>query len=131
MAMKPNDGRRDASNVAERDALAKQVTQAVKSMMVGHNGGPPLDDSELKKRIDHILSEASERRDPAREPATMSVEEFAAEVPMGRNQAYQAVLRGEIPIIRFGKRIRVLREPARRMLRGEALHSVKKMTDRA
>ena len=94
MAMKPKDGRRDASNVAERDALARQVTQAVKSMMVSHNGGPPLDDSELKKKIDHILSEASERRiagagdnlktDPVSEPATMSVEEFAAEVPMGR-----------------------------------------------
>jgi hypothetical protein len=68
MAMKPKDGRRDASNVTERDALARQVTQAVKSMMVSHNGGPPLDDSELEKKIDHILSEASERRIAA--PAT-------------------------------------------------------------
>ena len=55
----------------------------------------------------------------------MSVEEFAAEARIGRNQAYHAVLRGEIPHIRFGKSIRVLREPFRRMLRGEALQPVK------
>jgi hypothetical protein len=132
--MKPKGGR-TASKFAEHEALTRQVIQAVKSMMVGHNGGPPLDDADLEKKIGRILSEASERRiagagdnlktDPASEPATMSVEEFAAEVPMGRNQAYQAVLRGEIPHIRFGKRIRVLREAARRMLRGEALQPVK------
>jgi hypothetical protein len=132
--MKPTGGC-TASNFAEREALTRRVTQAVKSMMVGHNGDPPLDDAELEKQIGRVLSEASERRiagagdnlktDPASEPATMSVEEFAAEVPMGRNQAYQAVLRGEIPHIRFGKRIRVLRGPARRMLRGEAHQPVK------
>lgn len=46
---------------AERDALAKDVTQAVKSML-GHNGGPALDDVDLEKKIGRVLSAANERR---------------------------------------------------------------------
>lgn len=46
---------------AERDALAKDVTEAVKSMM-GHNGGPPIDDKELQLKVGRVLSAANERR---------------------------------------------------------------------
>ena len=44
----------------------------------------------------------------------------AKELGIGANQAYEAVRRGEIPNIKIGKRILVLREPLKRMLRGHA-----------
>jgi excisionase family DNA binding protein len=50
---------------------------------------------------------------------TLTVEEVAKILKIGRMQAYEAVHRGEIPHIRIGKRIVVLAEPLERMLRGE------------
>jgi len=50
---------------------------------------------------------------------TMSVDEAADELGIGRNQAYAAVKAGQIPTIRIGKRLLVLRFPLERMLRGE------------
>ena len=49
---------------------------------------------------------------------TQTIEEAAKELGIGRNQAYAAAKRGEIPTIRIGKRILVLREPLRRLLGG-------------
>ncbi len=46
---------------AERAAMAKEVTSAVK-MMIGHNGGPPINDAELEAKIGRVLSAANERR---------------------------------------------------------------------
>jgi excisionase family DNA binding protein len=46
------------------------------------------------------------------------VRQTAKELGIGRNQAYEAAKRGEIPTIRIGKRILVLREPLKRMLLG-------------
>ena len=54
------------------------------------------------------------------EPLTQSVRQTAKELGIGVNQAYEAVRRGEIPTIKIGKRILVLREPLRRMLQGSA-----------
>jgi len=47
---------------ADRAAAAKDVAKAVKSMLIGHNGGPPLDGSELETKIGRALSAANERR---------------------------------------------------------------------
>ena len=55
--------------------------------------------------------EASERQ-------TMTVEEAARVLGVGRNKAYEAAHRGEIPTIKIGKRILVLKEPLKRMLAG-------------
>jgi excisionase family DNA binding protein len=52
------------------------------------------------------------------ERQTMTIEEAAKVLGVGRNNAYEAAQRGEIPTIRIGKRILVLREPLRRMLEG-------------
>ncbi|MCW5733474.1 MAG: helix-turn-helix domain-containing protein [Enhydrobacter sp.] len=49
----------------------------------------------------------------------MTVEQAAKRLRIGRNQAYESVNRGEIPHVRMGKRILVLKEPLERMLRGE------------
>jgi len=48
--------------------------------------------------------------------ATMSVDEAAFCLSMSRNQAYKAVKDGDIPSQRFGRSIRVLSAPLRRML---------------
>ena len=47
------------------------------------------------------------------EPETLSVEEAARVLGIGRNQAYEACARGDIPSLRIGKRILV---PRRRLL---------------
>jgi len=47
------------------------------------------------------------------EPETLSVDEAARVLGIGRNGAYEAVARGEIPSIRIGKRILV---PRRQLL---------------
>ena len=52
------------------------------------------------------------------ERLTESVREAAKEAGIGVNQAYEAVRRGEIPHIKLGKRILVLRKPWRKMLEG-------------
>ena len=56
--------------------------------------------------------------DPKDEPKTQSVDDAAKELGIGRNQAYAAAKRGEIPTIRIGHRILVLTEPLKRMLGG-------------
>jgi len=58
------------------------------------------------------------------EPKTQTVAEAAKELGIGKNQAYVAAKRGELPIIRIGKRILVLREPFKRMLGGGSTSEV-------
>ena len=52
------------------------------------------------------------------ESKTATIDEVARELGIGRNQAYAAARRGEIPTIRIGKRILVLKEPLKRLLSG-------------
>jgi len=49
-------------------------------------------------------------------PKTQSINKTAKDLGIGINQAYAAAKRGEIPTIRIGNRILVLREPFKRML---------------
>jgi hypothetical protein len=58
--------------------------------------------------------------EPANEPKTQTIDATARELGIGRNQAYAAAKRGEIPTIRIGKRILVLKDPLKRMLEGES-----------
>lgn len=51
--------------------------------------------------------------------ATISVDATAKILKIGRAQAYAAANRGDIPCIRIGKRLLVLRVPLMRMLAGE------------
>ena len=50
------------------------------------------------------------------EPATITITEAAALLGIGRNQAYQAAARGELPVLRLGRRLLVPTAPLRRML---------------
>ena len=52
------------------------------------------------------------------EAKTQTIDETARDLGIGRNQAYAAARRGEIPIIRIGKRILVFGEPLKRLLEG-------------
>jgi excisionase family DNA binding protein len=52
------------------------------------------------------------------ERLTESVRQAAKEAGIGVNQAYEAIRRGEIPHIKLGKRILVLRKPWLKMLEG-------------
>ena len=50
---------------------------------------------------------------------TLSVEECAKRLGIGRNSAYEAVARGEIPVIRVGKRLLVPKAQLDKLLAGE------------
>ena len=52
------------------------------------------------------------------ERKTQTIDEAAKALGIGRNQAYAAAKRGEIPCIRIGNRILVLVKPLKRMLEG-------------
>ena len=49
------------------------------------------------------------------ESVVMSVEEAAEILGVSRNTAYEAVKRGEIPTMRIGRLIKVLRRPLMKM----------------
>ena len=51
---------------------------------------------------------------------TLTIKEAARRLGIGRNQCYQAAHRGEIPVVRIGKRLLVPRVALERMLSGEA-----------
>lgn len=55
---------------------------------------------------------------------TYSVEEAARLLGIGRNTAYDAVNRGEIPSIRIGRRLVIPRDALERMLAGEPSDAV-------
>lgn len=45
---------------SERAVLQKQVTTAAKSILIGHNGGPPLDDAQLSERLETKIADVIE-----------------------------------------------------------------------
>ncbi|RWN28896.1 helix-turn-helix domain-containing protein [Mesorhizobium sp.] len=52
--------------------------------------------------------------------ATITIVEAAHRLGIGRNQAYEAAKRGEIPSIKIGKRLLVPKAALERMLSGQA-----------
>lgn len=53
---------------------------------------------------------------PSKERQTLTVEEAAALLGIGRNSAYQAVARGELPAVRLGRRLLIPRAALERRL---------------
>ena len=51
---------------------------------------------------------------------TYTIDEFALKLGIGRNTAYEAAHRGEIPVIKIGKRLLVPRVAGDRLLNGDA-----------
>jgi excisionase family DNA binding protein len=64
-----------------------------------------------------IGKEHAERANPA--PETTTIPAAAKRLGIGRNQAYEAAARGEIPVIRIGKRWLVPTGALNRLLSGE------------
>ena len=54
-----------------------------------------------------------------KKPETLSVPEAGRIVGLGKNASYEAARRGELPVLRFGRILRVPRAALERML-GEA-----------
>lgn len=54
-----------------------------------------------------------------KEKQTLTVDEAARCLGIGRNSAYGAIARGEIPVIRVGKRLLVPKAALEKMLSGE------------
>lgn len=52
------------------------------------------------------------------EPSVLTIEEAARSLRIGRNSAYEAARRGELPTIRIGRRLLVPRAALERMLEG-------------
>ena len=50
-------------------------------------------------------------------PDFLTVEEVAQMLRLGRSAAYEAVARGELPAVRFGRRLRVPRHALLRLAR--------------
>jgi excisionase family DNA binding protein len=57
---------------------------------------------------------------PAEGPHTYSVPEAGRLLGLGRNAAYGAARRREIPVLRFGRKLRVPRVALERLLTGDA-----------
>lgn len=53
-------------------------------------------------------------------PETLTVEEAAKLLRIGRNSAYEAARRGELPVVRIGRRLLVPRVALERLLGGPA-----------
>lgn len=53
------------------------------------------------------------------ERATYTVEEWRRIVGLSKNSAYAAIARGEVPSLKFGKRILIPKAAADKMLAGE------------
>jgi excisionase family DNA binding protein len=53
------------------------------------------------------------------ERRTMSVEEAAVALGIGRTTAYMAIRRGELPCLRIGRRVVVPRDAIERLLTGD------------
>lgn len=52
-------------------------------------------------------------------PHTYSVPEAGRILGLGKNASYEAARRGEIPVLRFGRKLRVPRVALERLLMGE------------
>jgi excisionase family DNA binding protein len=61
-------------------------------------------------------SKTAQKRDHREHPATYSVPEAGRIVGLGKNASYDAARRGELPVLRFGRLLRVPRAALERML---------------
>jgi excisionase family DNA binding protein len=74
-----------------------------------------------KKRLSaaRLAARAAARESKRKEAAMASVEELAAVLGVGLNQAYLALQMGQIPALRFGRRWLISRKTIDRITNGE------------
>jgi excisionase family DNA binding protein len=78
----------------------------------------------VRKRKQRKAKTAEATRAPQIQLDTLTVEEVAARLRIGRNQAYEAVREKIIPAIRIGERWLIPRAAFERLMRGETLKPV-------
>src|SRR5689334_12172304 len=61
----------------------------------------------------------SETEAPSAPPDVLTIAEAARRLRIGRNSAYEAVRRGELPVVRIGRRLLVPRRALERLLDGD------------
>jgi len=59
---------------------------------------------------------------------TLTVDETAKILGVGRNSAYEAIARGEIPVVKVGKRLLVPKVALEKLLNGRLLKSKDEVT---
>ena len=78
-----------------------------------------------------VISRKDERTDTMKKPGeprpgvpeTTSIAAAAKRLKIGRNQAYEAAARGELPVIKIGRRYLVVTAALDRMLKGPDLRT--------
>jgi excisionase family DNA binding protein len=55
-------------------------------------------------KLPPALAKLRQRKPPSSEALTITIDEAAERLRVGRNQMYEAVRRGDVPAIRVGKR---------------------------
>jgi excisionase family DNA binding protein len=68
--------------------------------------------------IEHVETKPAQTK-----PETTTITAAAKRLKIGRNQAYESAARGELPVIRIGRRLLVPTAALDRMLRGETITS--------
>jgi excisionase family DNA binding protein len=66
------------------------------------------------------MSSKEAKRRAEQRRMTLTVNETAKRLGIGRNQAYEAIKRGEIPVIRIGRRLLVPETALDRMINADA-----------
>jgi excisionase family DNA binding protein len=63
------------------------------------------------RRVEHIAGEPAADRIPGAahrlEPALLRVEDAARYLSLGRSKTYELIARGELPVVRIGRSVRV------------------------
>jgi excisionase family DNA binding protein len=73
----------------------------------------------ITRKATRMSSKEAKRRAEQRR-MTLTVNETAKRLGIGRNQAYEAIKRGEIPVIRIGRRLLVPETALDRMINADA-----------
>jgi excisionase family DNA binding protein len=79
-------------------------------------GRPNTERLQMPDTVVPAIFEGSEPDEKSFRRKTKTVPEVAAELGIGRNAAYEAVKRGEIPTVKIGRRLLVPRDAVDRIL---------------
>ena len=80
----------------------------------------PVGDAEFWEVTHQIAQFSSILQDLAKYPAMLTVPQVAEVLQVSENGTYELVRKGEIPAMRFGRRVRVPKEQLVRFLMGQA-----------
>ncbi len=107
----------DFDAVAPPPASATAETESVRSAPTTVDESPDRDDAETKPAA------KPPRRARTAPPLTMTVEETADALGIGRTLAYELVTRGELPALRLGRRIVIPRSAIEELVNARTIQA--------